>query len=455
MTTGLKTPHRALAIGIFALGAALVVCGREIVVHHLFRGSIAGADAILGKTIPSVERLSSLRGKAHAVEILAMDMEAARTPLERAEIAHEIERLLATVEGEQASYEDLGAVRGEREKQAELRSAVTALRGAAARLVRSTGDPDPPGTTEALLSAAKEVERRNEGLILLNVTGACDATREIVERQEAAQRVSLVLFACVLALVTVGAWMTGRWIARADRETALRMAELDAFAARAAHDLKGPLSPAVLALSLLGRSRTLDEPGRRAIETIRRGHERLRAIIDGLLAFTRAGAVAHESDEATFVDEVVSDLGPALRSLALDEKADLRFDIEPGLHVAASKVVLGSILDNLIRNAILHLGDSARRRVTVRATSEGPDVVIAVADTGPGMTPDLLARLFVPFVRGSSRPGTGLGLAIVKRLVDAHGGGVTVCSEVGRGSSFNVRLPLALARSGSADRRAA
>jgi signal transduction histidine kinase len=69
-------------------------------------------------------------------------------------------------------------------------------------------------------------------------------------------------------------------------------------------------------------------------------------------------------------------------------------------------------------------------------------VAIEVHDTGPGIRPEMLERLFRPFQRGTDRPGGfGLGLATVKRLAEAHGGSVAVASEVGRGSVFTVRLP--------------
>ncbi len=144
---------------------------------------------------------------------------------------------------------------------------------------------------------------------------------------------------------------------------------------------------------------------------------------------------------------------PGLCALATEERAEIRFQVEPRLHALASKAVLGSIVDNLARNALLYLGDSERRTASLRARSDAGRVVIEVEDTGPGIPPDMLARLFRPFERGSTRPGTGLGLATVKRLIEAHAGDITVRSQVGLGTTFIVRLPRATAVDRAQDHR--
>lgn len=110
-----------------------------------------------------------------------------------------------------------------------------------------------------------------------------------------------------------------------------------------------------------------------------------------------------------------------------------------------SEGVLSSIVQNLVRNAIAHMGESVVRDVRVRGRAVSPTMLeLEVADTGPGIPEDVKRRLFLPFERGSTTAeGHGLGLATVKRLVDGHGGSIAVHTEVGRGTAFRVRLPRA------------
>lgn len=107
--------------------------------------------------------------------------------------------------------------------------------------------------------------------------------------------------------------------------------------------------------------------------------------------------------------------------------------------------MLSSIAQNLIRNAVAHLGEVPTRAVRVQARTVSPtSFELEVTDTGPGIPDDVKRRLFRPFERGSTTAeGHGLGLATVKRLVDGHGGSIAVDTQVGRGTTFRVRLPKA------------
>ncbi len=169
------------------------------------------------------------------------------------------------------------------------------------------------------------------------------------------------------------------------------------------------------------------------------------ALIDGLLAFARAGlkSEAHENADVTAVARSIE---TTMKPLVESERAQFNVEVEPGLRVRASTGVVASIMQNLARNAVIYLGDSESRSVTlrVRATNGNDTVTIEVSDTGPGIPEDVLKRLFTPFQRGTTTvSGHGLGLATVKRLAEAHGGSVDVSSTVGVGSTFRVRLPRA------------
>lgn len=106
--------------------------------------------------------------------------------------------------------------------------------------------------------------------------------------------------------------------------------------------------------------------------------------------------------------------------------------------------VLMSLTQNLVGNAIKHMGDGASREVRVEARDAGESVHVDVRDTGPGIPPEILPRLFEPFVRGSvASSGAGIGLSTVKRLAEAYGGRVGCRSEPSGGSVFWFELPRA------------
>lgn len=122
----------------------------------------------------------------------------------------------------------------------------------------------------------------------------------------------------------------------------------------------------------------------------------------------------------------------------------LRHEIEGGLpFVSADENKIGSVLDNLIGNAVKYC--SAGNKVTVRGKALGDEIVVEVEDTGPGLREDDLKKVFGAFQKLSPRPtagepSTGLGLSIVKKIVEAHGGRVGVRSEPGKGSVFYFAL---------------
>jgi signal transduction histidine kinase len=114
--------------------------------------------------------------------------------------------------------------------------------------------------------------------------------------------------------------------------------------------------------------------------------------------------------------------------------------------VRCSEGLLRQVMWNLADNAMKYGRAEVRTRVEVCGRATDDRYVLSVRDNGVGISPDETCRVFEPFYRaegGKGQPGTGLGLSIVKRAVEANGGTVSVTSEIGAGSMFVARLPLA------------
>jgi signal transduction histidine kinase len=216
-----------------------------------------------------------------------------------------------------------------------------------------------------------------------------------------------------------------------------RNRELNAFAARTAHDLKGPLSPLKGYADLLSLR---EEPEVREIaKRIARASERMAGIIEDLLELSvhgkpPAGEVLVTPVVLELLDELRSDLRDAEVKLELGDCT-----------TACSAGTLAQILRNLVINAAKYRSPSRRLVLRLEARRAGDHVELAVADNGLGMDPVIAAHAFEPLYRapGASSPGHGLGLAIVKRTVTAIGGTVDLTSTPGEGTRVTVRVPAA------------
>jgi signal transduction histidine kinase len=222
-----------------------------------------------------------------------------------------------------------------------------------------------------------------------------------------------------------------------------RADELEQFAGRIAHDLRNPLAVMELALTALERRRGPEGTAVRALEAGRRATDQMTQLIDGLLAFARAGA-RPEAGATADLRGVVNDVLATFRSRAEEVAADVVVGVLPAVRVCCSTGALTSALSNLVGNALKYASLGARCRVEVRAQTVGCDVLVTVADNGPGLAPGLDPRtIFEPYVRGRGKEaGIGLGLATVKRVVEGHGGRVGVRSSPA-GCTFWFVLPCA------------
>ena len=226
------------------------------------------------------------------------------------------------------------------------------------------------------------------------------------------------------------------------------------FLATISHEIRTPMNGVIGTAELLERE-PLDVRQKRLVRTVRTSATALLRIIDDVLDFSKIEAGRMELEEAPFqLRAVVEGTSETLSVQAESRGLAVTTVIEPGTpdHLRGDATRVRQILFNLIGNAI-KFTEVGEIRVHVRTLSETNDRVrlaLSVADTGIGVSAEQAARLFQPFSQADSSTtrrfgGTGLGLSIVRRLAELMGGGVTVESKPGKGSTFIVTLDLARA----------
>lgn len=216
-----------------------------------------------------------------------------------------------------------------------------------------------------------------------------------------------------------------------------RLAVVGGLAAGLAHEVRNPLASMCGSIELLGGSPHLAEQERRLMHVVLSEAHRLEGLVRDFLAFARPASPALQAlDGAQAVAETVE----LFRAQAGDRGLQLESQVEEPVQVNADARQFRQVLWNLLGNAAD--ASSAGGSVRVRLFRKKGHAVLEVADSGEGIREDDLARIFDPFFTTKER-GTGLGLAIVHRIVEAHGGEVSVRSQPGKGSTFAVALPLA------------
>jgi len=218
------------------------------------------------------------------------------------------------------------------------------------------------------------------------------------------------------------------------------------FVANASHELKTPVA-ALRALAESLESAIGDDPpaARRFAARVGREAERLEALVRDLLDLSRVERGALDVEPLDLVG-LVKEVAEPYAERAEERKIRLRTALQAGTTMRGDRAQLTLLLSNLLDNALRHTSSRGMVRVSVEA-ADGT-VVLQVADTGEGIPTVELPRIFERFYRVDKARtrrtgGTGLGLAIVRHVAEAHGGLVTVDSEVGKGSTFTVTLPAA------------
>ncbi len=226
------------------------------------------------------------------------------------------------------------------------------------------------------------------------------------------------------------------------------------FLAVLSHELRNPLAPVRAAAAFLkAKVAATDSPAARMITIIERQVAHMGRLIDDLLDISRIerGKFHHEPADIDLAEIVRQVCHDHERGLA-DAGVVLRAQIAPALPVFGDAVRLAQAVGNYLHNAAKF---GPRGEVTVRAFADSAtnQAVVSVTDQGAGIAPQLMPKLFEPFVQGEqsierSKGGLGLGLSLVRRLVQMHGGQVAASSPgLGQGATFELRIPLRAGRS--------
>jgi signal transduction histidine kinase/CheY-like chemotaxis protein len=234
-----------------------------------------------------------------------------------------------------------------------------------------------------------------------------------------------------------------------------RMASLGTLAAGVAHEINNPLTSVIanveLALeSAVARQASPDEPQdtTEIVEELRDAldaADRVRLIVKDLKVFSRADERANERvDLARVLDSTLRMVANEIRHRA---KLVTLYEAVPTVDAHESR--LGQVFLNLLVNAAQAIpeGDAENNEIRVTVRAEKGNVVVEIRDTGAGIDPARIGRIFEPFV--TTKPigvGTGLGLPICRTIIDSFGGDISLTSEVGRGTTFRVSLPLGVLR---------
>ena len=266
--------------------------------------------------------------------------------------------------------------------------------------------------------------------------------------------------------VAAGNWHTRVWVSSSDelgqlaesfnhmtselleqRDRALqaeRVAAWRELARRLAHELKNPLFPLQLTVENLIRARQqsselFDDIFHESASTLLAEISNLKTIISRFSDFSR---MPQPQLGNVNINEVVHDVVRLFQAqLEAPNRSPIECVLDLGndpLVVAADRELLHRALSNLVLNAMDAMPHGGA--LTMRTRREAEHVIIKVADTGPGLTPEECSRLFTPYYTSKAH-GTGLGLAIVQSVVSDHGGRIDVTSAIGRGTTFTIELP--------------
>jgi two-component system CheB/CheR fusion protein len=232
-------------------------------------------------------------------------------------------------------------------------------------------------------------------------------------------------------------------------ESSLREADRrkEEFLAVLSHELRNPLAPIQTSLDIMSQAGTAEVDFQRERAVVERQVQHLTRLVDDLLDVSRISLGRIELHKKIVVlSEAITEVIEAVKSRIDERRQQLDVSLpERSIRLEADPTRLEQILSNLLTNASKYTDIGGR--IWLTAERDEDSIVVSVRDTGIGIPPEVLPRIFGLFVQGERRldqaqGGMGIGLSLVKALVEQHGGSIAAHSEgPGKGSEFVVRLP--------------
>ncbi len=296
-------------------------------------------------------------------------------------------------------------------------------------------------SAEAILG--QDALGRDWDIVVMNVFLTANDAGELITHDETVYQLSEACLDETLGKILLIQDVTSARALQAHISRHQRLHSMGEMAASLAHQIRTPLSSALLYVSQLN-SDSLDVDKRvRFAEKALHSLNHLEGLVKDMLQYARGG---RGSEQPIELSELLEQLEKNVETQVACSGSHVVFEALPeeNLVVMGDKDALLTALQNLIGNAIDVVGQNAGIQVVVNPISS-KQVDVVVVDNGPGIEPELLEKVFEPFYTSRAK-GTGLGLAVVRAIAEAHGGKAWVKSIVGHGSRFGIRLPLVAAR---------
>ncbi len=292
----------------------------------------------------------------------------------------------------------------------------------------------------------KEVEWNKTHVLLIgyslqkddDIFGRVIIGMDITDEKHLVQKIIWILLILTLLFSLLFAWAGNFFAGQAMKPIQRAFQTQRKFVSDASHELRTPLSIFYSSIDVLAREEwgNLSPFGREILEDVKNESEIMSKLLQDLLFLAR-------NDQENFeLDLEELDLSFLLHSLVnrfkriVPSHLSLEENIQNGIVMKGDKVRIEQLVYILLDNAVRYTKEGT---ITCSLTLHGPEIVISIKDTGPGILQDDLSHIFDRFYRGDSsrkRDGSGLGLSIAKTIVDAHGGKIDVKSEPGKGAEF-------------------
>ena len=397
----------------------------------LLVGGMIGLDVFFAQQ--EARRTTDIIENSQRSIILVNNIRNRAKRLAKTDSEDEIAQLTKLIEADAREYDPIATYLGEREEWNRLQGLLRELSGNPSNHQRPTSVLD------------REIDSSTDKLVSINLLEGNSNVALIRAAHRQAVWSDVVVGTVVLATVTmISLWLLSvlarqrRLIIERVQLLDERNNELEAFAARAAHDLRSPMNPIRGYTDLILETHGLPKDVASMAQRIRRAVDRMTRVVDNMLALSVSGRPPPgQSSSAVVVERLIDEMGAELEGVELQTTLDAS-------RVACAEEVLTQILQNLIGNAIKFRAPSRPLRITIETHHVGAMVEFVVEDNGMGMDSESAKHAFEPFYRGQmdrELPGHGLGLAIVDRTTRSLGGTCELSSVPDRGTRIVVRLP--------------